>query len=485
MKKIRFLLIFLISMIVLPNMVLAASGSIKVTGTSTAVVGNKVTVTVTLSSSTSIGSWQMQLNYDKSYLQLTSSSAEAGGTVMSNSSSGTKSKTYTFTFKTLKTGTTNVSIGSYLVYADMSEMSISAGSKSIKIITQAELEASYSKDNNLKNLSVDGFEISPAFSKDVTEYNVTVPEGTKEVKVNASLNDSKASVSGDGIIQVNEGANNIAIVVRAENGSEKTYNLIVNVIDQHPINVSVDGQDFTVVKLRENYLCPELFNESETIINDITVPTCTNDKINYTLVGLRNANNEIFNYIYDNNKYIRYTELIGTSIKIINEKYDGTIEGLKETTLKINDIEYQVFKLNDSSRFCVVYGMNVESGEKDLYLYDTKNKTFSVYDEEYIDYLKELNKTYLYVIIAFGIGLFLSLICVITISKKKNNNKKNKEKKIKNKLEEKNNKKNSNEEKAKDNSNEIVEDNKVAESYNLFETDKKKTKKNKNKKERK
>ena len=57
--------------------------------------------------------------------------------------------------------------------------------------------------------------------------------------------------------------------------------------------------------------------------------------------------------------------------------------------------------------------MNVENGEKGLYVYDSVNKTFSGYDTEYIEYLLNQNKTYLYVIIAFGCGLFLSLVCII------------------------------------------------------------------------
>lgn len=484
MKKLKLLLFTILSVIVLPSMVNAASGSIKVTSTNTVVVGNKVTVTVTLSSSTSIGSWQMNLNYDKSYLKLTSSSAEAGGTVMSNSSSGTTSKKYTFTFKTLKKGSTTVSVGSYLVYAyaDMSEMNINVSSKNIKIITQEELEASYSKDNNLRSLEIEGYEIAPVFSKDVTEYSVTVPEGTKEVNVLAKANDSKASVSGDGNIEVSEGANNVVITVRAENGSEKTYTLVVNVIDQNPINVRIDGKEYSVVKLRESYSCPELYNESTVSINGIDVPSCRNDKTNFTLVGLRNANNEVFSYIYSNNEYKRYTELVGTSIKIINEKFEGSIVGLKEDVAKIDGEEYQVFKLNDNSRFYVVYGMNVETGEKDFYLYDTENKTFSVYDTEQIDYLKEQNKLYLYVIIAFGAGLLLSLICIIILIKNNKSKKKSNNKKLEVKKEKIKDKKEPVEENKIEEVNEVKETNNEedkTDTYYLFENDKKKSNKKK------
>ena len=69
MKKIKLLLWGFMVALMMPCMVNAASGTISVSGSSTAVVGNKVTVTVTLKSGTAIGSWQMDLNYDNSYLQ--------------------------------------------------------------------------------------------------------------------------------------------------------------------------------------------------------------------------------------------------------------------------------------------------------------------------------------------------------------------------------------------------------------------------------
>ena len=48
-------------------------------------------------------------------------------------------------------------------------------------MTQEELEASYSKDNDLKSLSVEGFEISPEFDKDVTENMFQNWPETKEL----------------------------------------------------------------------------------------------------------------------------------------------------------------------------------------------------------------------------------------------------------------------------------------------------------------
>ncbi len=484
MKKIRLLLLMFFAVFALPIIVNAASGSVTISSTNKVVVGNKVTVTVTLSSDVSIGSWSMSLDYDSNYLQLTSSSTEFGGNKMVDSvATGVSSKKYTFTFQAKKSGSTNLKISNYEAYAtDESAITLSTGSKTISIITQKELEASYSKDNNLKALEVEGFEITPEFKKDVLDYSVTVPEGTKTVNIKATKNDSRASVSGAGEVELVEGANNLKIVVRAENGSEKTYNLIVNVIDEHPINVSDAGVDYTVIKLRENYTCPPLYNESEVTIGEFTIPACHNDKTNYTLVGLKDSEGKIVNFIYNNGKYTKYKEIVGTSLNIVILNYDGKLDKLTKANVKIDGQNYEVFRLNDNSKFYVVYGMNVVTGKKDFYTYDTVNKTFTLYDQELTDALLKQNNLYFYVIIAFGVGLFLSLICIITLNinkKKKKNIPVNDTILDKEKPKEKKKSKKEKEEilEEKDiNEIEVVSDEDDEEEYNILEEDKKRKK---------
>ena len=422
MKKIKLIITTLLGLIILPCMVHAASGKINVTSTSTIVVGNKVTVTVKLSAG---ASWEMNLNYDKKFLQLVSSTSEAGGTRMVNTSTGKPNRTYTFTFKTLKTGSTTVKVGSYYVVDDnFDTVSITNNSKTIKIITQAELEASYSKDNNLKSLTVEGYELNEKFSKDTLNYTLNVPEGTTSIKVNATKNDSKASVSGAGEVSISEGINTIKVTVTAENGGEKTYTLVVNVVDQNPINVEVDGTKYTVIKLRKNYTCPELYEEKEIDINSFKIPACYNENINYTLVGLKTEEGNVEHFIYNNGKYSKYSELVGTNLKVIVLDYDKEVEGLNKYKEKISDKENDVFKFSKSSNFYIIYGMNVESGEKNLYTFDSKNNTFVLYDVEHLNYLKDLNKTYQIVVLTFGLGLFLSLICIISLTRSKNKLKK-------------------------------------------------------------
>lgn len=421
MKKLKILILGLICLLFMPGMVDAASGSISVSGTSSAVVGNRVTLTVTLSSGTSIGSWQMDLNYDRSYLQLVSSTAEAGGTSMVNSSaSGVRSKSYTFVFKTLKTGNTRVSVSSYLAYAysDLSQISLTSSSKSIRIMTQEELEASYSKDNNLKSLNVtvgeESYEIDPEFSADVLEYNVTVPTGTTMVNVEAVKNDSKASVDGAGEVEVTEGLNTIPIVVTAQNGDEKTYTLIVNVEDQNPINVVIDGKNYTVVKSATLLSAPSAFSETTVQIDGFDIPAFVNDAIGYTLVGLKDEDGNVALYRYLDGEYSLYNEFNSKSYILVPVSFDKELDYIKTTAL-INGVSMDVYKYSEDSNLVIINAINLETGKEDLYLYDPDSGAAIVFDESFIQDTNQTIEYYTYIIIAFGGALLLMLIVIFVL----------------------------------------------------------------------
>lgn len=434
MRKIKVILISLFCLLVIPKTVFAASGKINVSGTSTVVVGNNVTVTVTLSSSTLIGSWEMSLNYDKNYLQLRSATSESNGIRMAASTAtGVKSKSYTFTFKTLKKGSTSVSVGGYLAYAyaDLSEISLSSNSKKINIITQAELEASYSKNNNLASLGVEGFTLTPEFNANTLEYSVTVPEDTKEVNLTGTVQDKKASITGVGVQQVNQGNNKFLVTVKAENGSEKTYTINVDVKDENPIEVTVGGKKYTVVKIKENLPIASLYNEYSVKINEFDIPAYKNDYTGLVLVGLKDIEGNISLFIYDdeNNSYKEYSELKSSQITIYPLKPEENIEGYKKGNVKIQDIDVEGFYLNEDSDFFVIYGVNVETGDKGFYMYDKKMQTLIKYNDELSSLLSEKIKLYTYIIIGFiSLSVVMLIIIIVLVCKKGKKKKRGKDK---------------------------------------------------------
>ena len=65
------------------------------------------------------------------------------------------------------------------------------------------------------------------FNKDQTEYSVQIPENINEIEVYATAVDSKAQITGTGIITLEEGESTLEIVVIAVNGTKKTYSINV------------------------------------------------------------------------------------------------------------------------------------------------------------------------------------------------------------------------------------------------------------------
>lgn len=435
MKRIKKFFMAMLIGLLFPCIVNAASGSINIASSSTVVVGNKVTVTVTISSGTKMGSWQMSLNYDKSYLQLTNSTARDGGTFMIDYAEdpGVLKKTYTFTFKTLKSGTTKLSVDGYRAYvsSDLSALSLSANTKQIRIITQAELEASYSKNNNLSALEVEGFTLTPEFKTDILEYSVVVPENTKEVNIKATVQDKRASVNGIGTQAVNPGANKFSVVVRAQSGAEKTYVINVEVKDENPINVTVNGKNYTVVKIKENLPAASLYAETTININGFEIPAYKNDNTNLVLVGLKDEEGNISLYIYnkDKNEYQEYNEIGVNKITIYPLTSNEEIKGYKKDTITINGVKVDGYYYTNDSDYVIIYGINVETGDKGFYMYDKKMQSLIKYNDEYIIDLNKKIELYSYIIIGFS-GVFILMIIIMIVLAKKKSGKKKKQKPI-------------------------------------------------------
>lgn len=96
-------------------------------------------------------------------------------------------------------------------------------------ITVNRAGADASSDNTLKSLSVSDGALVPAFSPSTEMYTVDVDNAVADWAVAALPNHAKAVVAGTGEgISLNEGENDIPLIVTAEDGSERTYTLKVS-----------------------------------------------------------------------------------------------------------------------------------------------------------------------------------------------------------------------------------------------------------------
>lgn len=412
--------------------VFAASASISVSSsTSKIVVGNSFTVTYKISSSTALGSWRFTPSYDSSKFKLVSGDSSV---VDYAKNSSTKSKSYTYKFKAIGTGSGTIGIRVAEAYSySESSLNVSKGSKSIKVISQSEYQSSLSKNNNLSTLSVNGFTLSPTFSSNVTDYKVSVPSNTTNVKITAKAQDSKSDISGTGSFNVAEGENKFTIVVTAQNGSVKKYNVIINVIDPNPIKITIDGEEYVVVKRESNLESPEHYEKKEIKINEQTVPGFYNESNNFTLVGLKNSESDTELFIYDesNNTYSLYKEATLDKIKIYPLKMDKEITNYSKSTVNIDEIEFEALKMNNSDYY-VIHAKNLDDGKIDYYIYDSKNNSIIRYtDENTLPLLKEINKYKKITLILTIETIFIILMLIGILINKVHKDKKRKLKKEK------------------------------------------------------
>ena len=413
--------LWLLVLLLLPLNVFAASGSIKASASSSKVtLNNSVTVTVKVSSSDTLGSWQFNISYDKKRLSLVS-----GDTSIVGYGDGTyKSKSYTYKFKAISTGSATISVDNAKIVDWDSEQAISTSAGDLTLTIKEPVVINYSSDNNLKSLSVEGFTISPEFNKSTLEYSATLDANTTKVKINATVNDSKAKLSGTGEKEVKEGNNPFEIVVTAENGSSKTYKLNLVVPEKDPIKYSFGDKEYFVLrKLPEEI--PVNFNHSTIKFNEEDVACLQNEHLNLTLIYLRDSNNHENFYIYDlTNKTVRlYNEIKSNDISVFISEPTKELKDLEKTTIEINEHEVSAYQIRKGSNHYIIYGKDVSTGEGNYYIYDKTLKTLGLYSPEDVEYL--MNSNSIYKILTYALGglvIVLLLIVILNASTKKKMN---------------------------------------------------------------
>ncbi|EOL8944656.1 autotransporter domain-containing protein [Cronobacter dublinensis] len=109
-----------------------------------------------------------------------------------------------------------------------------------------------SSDATLSGLSFSGGALSPTFSAATTSYHATVDYAVSSVTLTPVTAHAAATVTVNGspvasgsaspAITLSVGANNIGIIVTAEDGTPKTYNVIVQRSEQRPVAGNVTAQ---------------------------------------------------------------------------------------------------------------------------------------------------------------------------------------------------------------------------------------------------
>lgn len=384
--------------------------------TTSVIVGNSVVITV-------------KGNNIAGKLSLTSSN----GGILSGGASAfwIDNSTVTYTFKAVSTGSAIVTVKPIDV-ADYNNGSSYTTSKSVTINVRTKPVIVLSGDNNLSNLGIENYSLTPEFNKDTLEYNVELEPDTSEINISATASHGGATIEGAGTREVTDGDNRLEIKVTAENGSSKIYVINAKVKEYNPIEVNINNEKYTVVRKKSLITPPENYTETTVTINEEEIPAYYSEITKYTLVSLKDANGNQNFYIYQNGEYHLYKELTFNQMKICLLDIPQIPDGYSKSTIVYNDENLEAYKLNPNSKYAILYGMNVATGEEHYYSYESSENTLQIYHTEEIDLLNEKVEQYVYLIIGLlGLSFIFLIIMLILVFKKGNKPKKEKVKKEK------------------------------------------------------
>ena len=195
------------------------------------------------------GSTTFEVKATNSAGKVTISSSNTSIVTVDKSSEWLDNSSVKVTVKAKGTGSANVTVTVDAATYDM-EVIKKTYTVSVKV------NAPKSSNNNLSNLTVNGTKVS-GFSASKTSYTLSNTDDNK-ISISAAAEDSKAKVSGTGDKTLKYGKNTFDVVVTAENGSKKTYKVIVTKNDNRNKNndlssLTVSGLTFDFNKNTTSY----------------------------------------------------------------------------------------------------------------------------------------------------------------------------------------------------------------------------------------
>lgn len=415
MKK-TFALVAIFFLFIVKSPVVYAAGLGISASSKTVTTGGSVTVTINASGL--IGRFSVSSS---------NGNVLSGGT----SSEWIENGSHSFKFTAKSTGTATITVNCLDVSTTSGENYTGSRSVTIKVVAPREK----SNNNNLSSLSVEGYSITPEFSKDTLEYSLEVPAETEKIQINASKEDSYASIDGIGEKEVSEGDNHFEIKVTSETGREKVYVLNVNVKDNNPISVEINKKKYTVVKKASSLQKPELFEEKRITINGMEVPGFYNEISKMTLIGIRDEKGIISFAIYNEKEktYTKYQPITSANITIISLPSTEKFKKYSKVITKINEEEYEGYQINSKSNFIYFYGLRPDTGKSAWYVYDKSEKTLQLYQEEEAkkieeEYKQKIQENKVVIAILGGTSVLL-LIILLIVTRKNSKREKRKQKK--------------------------------------------------------
>lgn len=391
------------------------------------------TISVTFRASDDAMRWIYTISYSGNL------TLESGSTSVSGSDAYGDSRTHTLIFRANEEGDAWVTAykENGLVSTDFVEANASA-SVQFKVVSASSPSDGYhhddfdnatpgkSSNNALSSLTVSAGTLTPAFDPAVTEYTLSLPQGTEKLTLTATPSDSNATVQGDGELTLQEGENTLSLVVTAEDGSAKAYTITVQVAQAPTLFLDYNGQRLGVVKDVSQVTPPAGFAPAEPITySGDTLPIWTDVSGKRTLVYLMDEKTSAQGfYLFSQTTGVQspYLPILCGSVTYIYTdipKELSSVPGLTPATVKAFGQTLNGWTYNDASLkdFCVLYLMD-DAGSYGYYTYDSREETLQRFSGAVFtdDAGQSLRVPMLYVYIAGGAALVLLILLIVFAS---------------------------------------------------------------------
>lgn len=302
-----------------------------------------------------------------------------------------------FNKSTSEYSVTNVNAGTITINAETESNTAAisgTGTKTLKyganqftitVISEANVKRNYKvtvyrsdnrdKTNTLSSLTIDGYNLSPNFDKNVVNYTLKVKKDVTSVKINASLESSKSSFVknyGPRTVNLKYGENTFQIQVKSESESVKKYTIKITREDDRSSNnylksLNVSAGDFKFDKKSLNYSF-SVPNETTSLVV-VAVAEDSKSKIDGAKTyDLKEGLNKITVTVTAENGSVRkYTLQVTRIVKEIKREVNNKLESL--------DIENYQISFDPEN---TIYNVTIDNEAKLNINYKVQDETSSV-----------------------------------------------------------------------------------------------------------
>lgn len=365
---------------------------------STVDVGDSVTVSVTVKGNNLTGA-DLNITYAQDVLTYVSG-ADSGGAgalkIVDMTLAEETSKSYSVTFTAAKAGACQISVSGYVSDGiPASDIEVGA-SATLNVVNKV-----LSSNANLKSLRLGVGELSPAFSPDITTYDVLIPNSATKCLVYATTADSGATLTVEGSSTMQVGYNKRVVIVTAPNGAQKSYTLNITRSDQpdatedtssassdaSSLQTSLDELNYTVATDISSVTLFKGFEISSALYNGIDVPVAIDKDANYKIYYLKSPDSEeLVPCILDNEKNtfekLKYVTLGENTYIFEDFPDDKTIDGNYYTvSAKVFDYTLSCYANSDTKLSDFYYVYCFSNDRFGIYRYDSRENTLQRYPE--------------------------------------------------------------------------------------------------------